>query len=186
MALTTEAAPPEGIETVRRSLMLNASPAAVNAAGAADGAKGVEVLKPYPLYTSGLRELLAGRFLESARRTSWQYVVVIGGEPLQLAEVRGSENFAGLFSEAVVDALLDVTNAAENLSFVQEANYELRILRAPDLYLTAVWLHREGEDWLLPVRPAPARLQAGSILNEAQLVRALRPLAEARSTAAVE
>ncbi|HEX2831567.1 MAG TPA: hypothetical protein VHW00_01050 [Thermoanaerobaculia bacterium] len=178
MALKIEAAPERGLEVVRENLMLPHHHG-FEAMNVIDGEPSVRILTPYPIYTARLSSLLAGTFLKSAQVTSWQYVIVNAGRVLAEVAAAGLE-FSSLQNGPVADALLDAIRAAENLELTRTKDYELRILRAPELYLLAVWLYSAAESWLLPIRPAPVGLQPGALLSESQLVEALHPLAERR------
>lgn len=180
MALILQPAPPAGYDAVRDNLMVGSpqDPAAARDV-LEGGVSDVQVLDPYPVYTGDARALRDGNLLGNARLTAWHYVVV-DGSSLQLAEVAGEASFASFQPEEATDALLDVMEAAEKLDFVKKADYDLRILRVPEMYFTAVWLHRDGDDWLLPVRPAPTTLQPGAIMREAAVAQALAPIANTR------
>jgi hypothetical protein len=178
MALTIPQAPARGAELVQENLMLRLDDS-IAAAHAIDGSPAVQILPPYPVYTADLSGVLDGTFLTGSRLTAWQYVIM-NGTVLGVAEVAAEMAFASHEPAPVADALLDVIRAAENLEMVAGGDFELRLLRAPELYFVAVWLHRADIDWLLPVRPAPAGLQAGSRLSVDQVLEALRPLAKIR------
>lgn len=180
MALTIQNGPNTGESIVLDNVFFDRpdSPAmAVDYAG--DAGPSIEVSKGYPVYNSDILAILEKKLLDAARPTSWQYVVRKNAA-FRLAEISNEARFVSSQSQDLTEALLDVIDAAERLDLVQQSDYELRILRVPEVYLNAVWLHAKEQDWLLPVRPAPKPLQAGSILTEAQLVFALTPFATMR------
>lgn len=51
--------------------------------------------------------------------------------------------------------------------------FELRILRIPEVYLMAVWLHAREFDLVVPLKPAPAGLLAGQEYSVRGLATAL-------------
>jgi hypothetical protein len=143
----------------------------------------LQIALPHPLYTAKIGDL-DGKFLASARRTAWQYVVVEGESPHSVAETRwrastGSLVYAARYSRGYAEEMVRTIGTAEALPEVAAADYELRILRAPSLSLLAVWLHGP-KDLILLIRRAPATLKDNVLITESELTAALRPLAEQR------
>ena len=60
---------------------------------------------------------------------------------------------------------------------VAGADYELRLLKVPAVYLVALWLHRGGEDILIPMGDPPGSLKANRPYSEADVIAALRDIA---------
>jgi hypothetical protein len=144
---------------------------------------GLQIARPYPLYTTSLTHLEHG-FLDSARLTAWQYVIIDGGSPHAVAETRCKEStvsvcYAALYGISYAEEMVRTIGEAELVPQVATADYELRILRAPSLSLLAVWLHGPT-DLLLPINPTPAKLKPLVPITEVELIAALKPLAEIR------
>ena len=57
---------------------------------------------------------------------------------------------------------MDALGTAESLEMVASAPVELRLLRVPALYLSALWLHGE-RDVFIALAPAPPPLEAGAV-----------------------
>jgi hypothetical protein len=139
--------------------------------------------EPHPVYVATLDDLAAGKLLGAAKRMSWRYLLVQGESAVAEAELsvghaRGKTlAFLGLthgpFSEATVEAL----HAAEALPEVASADYELRLLKVPAVYLVALWLHRKAEDILIPMGKPPGGLKENKPYSEAQVIAALRETA---------
>jgi hypothetical protein len=72
---------------------------------------------------------------------------------------------------------------AEEIAAASHRDYELRLLRIPALYTTAVWLNAPDDDVLIPAAPAPAPLAANESYDEEGFTSALQPLAETRNSA---
>jgi len=139
--------------------------------------------EPHPVYIATLDDLAAGKLLGAARKTSWRYLLVqgesaVGEAELSAGRIKGKElAFLGLthgpFSAATVEAL----RTAEDLPEVARADYELRLLKVPAVYLMALWLHRKGEDILIPMGNPPGGLKENKPYSEAEVIVALRETA---------
>ncbi len=193
MSIRLQSAPASGRELVRDNLRLgmNAVAAAVPQAGvlamaanAAPAAVFDEINASYPIYTASSERLADGTFLTSAELTAWQYVIGPDDGLQGLAEVaavdgvRPSLSYAAYYEASSAQRLLEVIRRAD--AEAETGDYDLRILRAPDLFLVAVWLHAEdGNDVLLPVN-APSVLRGAERLRADELTAALQPLAQVR------
>jgi hypothetical protein len=139
--------------------------------------------EPHPVYIATLDDLAAGKLLGAAKKTSWRYLLVqgesaVGEAELSAGRIKGKDlAFLGLthgpFSAATVEAL----RTAEDLPEVARADYELRLLKVPAVYLMALWLHRKGEDILIPMGNPPGGLKENKPYSEAQVIAALRETA---------
>jgi hypothetical protein len=181
MAIHISPAPAEGANVVQRNL----TPPRTRAMGMAATTRGSSrTMKPYPIFSADLEDVLDDDpgLLASARLTSWQYVVFEGETVVALAEVTHVKplRYASGQSPVVAEAVLKAIRKAEELDAVEKADYELRILRVPELYLLAVWLHGRSEDLLIPVRPFTKTSSDRVSFSEEQMVEILRPLAQVR------
>ncbi len=147
---------------------------------------------PHPVYVATLDDLAAGKLLAAAKQTGWRYLLAQNDEVVGEAEVaaertapkgaKGAKRtkkpglvFAGLTHGPFTDATVDGLHAAERLPQVEKADYELRLLKVPAVYLVALWLHSVSEDILVPLGQTPAGLKKNKPYTEASVIRALRP-----------
>jgi len=145
--------------------------------------------EPHPVYVATLDDLAAGKLLANAKQTAWRYLLVQHDEVVAEAELtagrgaaKGAKSarhknleFAGLTHGPFVGATVDGLHMAENLPQIAKADYELRLLKVPAVYLVALWLHRGDEDILVPIGQPPAGLKKNKAYTEAGVIRALRP-----------
>jgi len=145
--------------------------------------------EPHPVYVATLEDLAAGKLLANAKQTGWRYLLVQHDEVVAEAELTASRStakgaksarsqhleFAGLTHGPFVGATVDGLHMAENLPQIAKADYELRLLKVPAVYLVALWLHRNDEDILVPIGQPPTGLKKNKAYNEAAILRALRP-----------
>ena len=145
--------------------------------------------EPHPVYVATLDDLAAGKLLAAAKQTGWRYLLAQNDEIVAEAELtegrhaakaaKGAKRedlaFAGLTHGPFTGATVDGLHAAERLPQVEKADYELRLLKVPAVYLVALWLHGADEDLLVPLGPPPAGLKKNKAYTEAAVLRALRP-----------
>ena len=144
--------------------------------------------EPHPVYVATLDDLVAGKLLAGAKQTSWRYLLVQGDAPVAEAELaaarRGKQRakgedleFLGLTHGPFTRATVDALSAAEQLPQVARADYELRLLKVPAVYLVALWLHGDDQDILVPVGDPPAGLERNKPYSEQEILVALRDVA---------
>jgi hypothetical protein len=144
--------------------------------------------EPHPVFVATLDDLVAGKLLAAAKQTSWRYLLVQGDAPVAEAELAAARpgkqrakgkdlEFLGLTHGPFTKATVDALSAAEELPQVARADYELRLLKVPALYLVALWLHGADEDILVPIGDPPGGLEKNKPYSEAEIVRALRDTA---------
>ena len=150
-------------------------------AGAAD----VALVTPHAVYTATLDDALAGGVVARATHTDWRYLVQAGERTVALADATTdpaapavTQLGEGPFGPATARAI----NTPEALPQVRTGHYELRTLRVPALNVVAVWLHG-ADDLLIPLEPAGAGLQAGTVYDAARFEEALRAAAAVRAAA---
>lgn len=158
MALTFQSAPAAGIDVIRKHMtdlvLEDETLFAVESAAA-----NLTIAPGLPVYTATLRTFLGDGFPATLLRTAWHYLILDGDVPRAVAELAvDPENEAKLrpaslknarYAERAVAALA----VAEAVPQLVENDYDLRILRVPGIYLTAVWLSRERGGFLIPVAP---------------------------------
>jgi hypothetical protein len=143
----------------------------------------------HPVYFVPLDALTEGKLLKAAKQTSWRYLLVKGSAAIAEAELSSGSRSAktgksrsldflsftrGPFASATVDAL----HAAERLPQVARADYELRLLNIPAVYLVALWLHAAKDDILIPMGDPPAGLKRNEPYTEPAVIAAVRDSAE--------
>jgi hypothetical protein len=144
--------------------------------------------EPHPVFVATLDDLVAGKLLAAAKQTSWRYLLVQGDAAVAEAELgavrRGKQRtkgkdleFLGLTHGPFTKATVDALGAAEQLPQVARADYELRLLKVPAVYLIALWLHGGDQDILVPIGDPPGGLEKNKPYSEAQVVSALRDIA---------
>jgi hypothetical protein len=158
--------------------------------GLSEEAPRFEIAVPHPIYTVTADAFVRGELLASAQPTAWQYVITVDDEPFGVAEVAWNEkrrfaSYASMSPRQSAEQIIDAIARAERLPQVQDREYELRMLRAPGLYLFAVWLaatKRLGQDdnLLLPIEPVPVVLGRTRIFTEKSLTASMQTLAKTR------
>lgn len=150
----------------------------------------IELTQALPLYTADTRDFLGGPFSKSKDipHTAWEIPLRRGSEPYAAFELRIEHNpqggtsyeNAGLaFGQHAVSLERAVQSA--RLHAEGDEEYEVRLLRAPTLYLYGVWLKGGSEDLLIPIRPAPLQIGEKEVLSAKAASDALHNLAVERS-----
>lgn len=145
--------------------------------------------EPHPVYVATLDDLAAGKLLDAAKQTGWRYLLVQHDTAVAEAEVgtrrtgaRGAKGgkleFLGLTHSPFTGATIEALTAAERMPKVAKADYELRLLKVPAVYLIALWLHGRDADILVPMGDPPGGLKKNRAYSEASVIRALRSTVE--------
>jgi hypothetical protein len=151
--------------------------------------KSITVLPPQPIYTATIEDLLKGQLFEHPRLMAWQYILRQGDVLRGSAEVAVAPTKAGEGETLEYSAyqtgpfprlVLDAVSFATTLPSVATADYKVRILRLPWVFLAAVWLARQNDDLLIPLRPVPHSLEEKRVYREAELTSALSAIASQR------
>jgi hypothetical protein len=82
--------------------------------------------------------------------------------------------FLGLTHSPFTAATIEALTVAERMPKVAKADYELRLLKVPAVYLIALWLHGGDADILVPMGDPPGGLKKNKAYSEAGVIRALR------------
>ncbi|HEV8263174.1 MAG TPA: hypothetical protein VGQ19_20745 [Burkholderiales bacterium] len=141
--------------------------------------------EPHPVYYVPLDALAGGKLLDAATQTSWRYLLVQDDAAVAEAELsvgrRGAKGaaakpleFLGLTHGPFTGATVEALGAAEQLPQVASADYELRLLKIPAVYLAALWLHGAKDDILIPMGNPPGGLKKNKAYTEAAVIKALR------------
>ena len=70
--------------------------------------------------------------------------------------------------------------ASREMPEVADEDVEVRLLTVPGLNLTALWLHGDTRDLLVPIAPAPAGVEAGRQHDARELLESLTEQARER------
>ena len=138
---------------------------------------------PHHVYSLGLSDLADGAPLEAATFVGLRFIVMDGDKPIASAELgddlRGFQASEGRLVESTATAIAQAEADPE----LGDASYEVRLLRIPALYFTAVWLKNDNGrtgDLVIPLNPAPTQFEAGRKYRAAEIVRPLAEGARAR------
>ena len=151
--------------------------------------------EPHAVYFVPLDALAQGTLLAAATQTSWRYLLVQDDEPIAEAELSvGSSGakagkstkraglkplqFLGLTHGPFTGATVEALHAAERMPKVAAADYDMRLLKIPAVYLAALWLHADNDDILIPMGNPPAGLKKNRPYTEKAVIKALQPVAE--------
>jgi hypothetical protein len=182
MPIIFEDPPADGMALIRRHVPYLL--AADGITDVFDGAhKPFRVARPQPIYTTTAQNVLDGSALDGARLSGWQYVILTDDAVFATAEIGDKEGemmFTVLRFQAYSRPVADALHTAEELPEIAAADYELRILRSPDVDLRALWLHGPA-DILIPIARVPTGIHANVTYGQEALTQALRPLASRRS-----
>jgi hypothetical protein len=145
--------------------------------------------EPHPVFYAPLDALADGKLLDAATQASWRYLLVQGDAAIAEAELsagrRGAKGagtkpleFLGLTQGPFTAATIEALGTAEQLPQVAAADYELRLLKVPAVYLVALWLHGAKDDILVPMGDPPGGLKRNRAYTEAAVIKALRGIVE--------
>jgi hypothetical protein len=176
--------PDDVVEAVRLTVGRRSRPRARRlrrALGAAPAPASVST--PQRVYAVGLEALAGppGTIEDAARPTGWRFLVERPQAPIAAAEVHDATRAtvpAQLTEGAHVRSTAAGLRAAEGLAPVQDAEFELRLLRVPALHLLAHWLHAtDRDDLFVPIAPAPRPFDAARAYPEREFAEAAAALA---------
>ncbi len=182
MPLLTEK-PPKGFEKV-----LDASVAELVGHGAVPlgTRERAAVSAPVRVHHLGADAVAAGKGLAAAQPTGWLATLTTDGEVRGTIELtppkpgrKGAGPPAGLSFAGFATGPLHrglAAAIAEAAKTAGQSKVEVSVVRAPALYLLALWLRDETGDRLVPIAPSPPPLRAGEAYPAD---RALAMLAEA-------
>lgn len=137
------------------------------------------ISEPIPNFYVGPADLEAGGFLASARPGGWTYLFTHGTAAAGAAGVIGDPKnptalrFNGLYETNFTSETLEALRRANQLSAVRASDYEVRRLDCPPIHYVAVWLHRNGDDIIMPLPPTFNRWNAYQAYSEDQMLKLL-------------
>jgi hypothetical protein len=139
---------------------------------------------PHEVYTLALNELV-GRDdpLPAARPVGWRYMLSNEGQVVTSAMTTlnqdGEHRFALFNNGPYVGGTVAALAEAAELPEAADQDMEVRLLTVPALHLTAVWLHGDQDDVLMPLTPAPPSVTPGQPYPAGELLATLREPARA-------
>lgn len=140
---------------------------------------------PLPVYHVGADALAEQRGLAAAAHVGWITTVRNGSEvmgSLELAPKRRAKagvppvKFTSFAQGPLHRGIANAVEAARKV--VGRRKVRARLLRAPAVYLLALWLTDGDSDTLVPISPAPAPLKAGEAMPAAEALAALAATAK--------
>lgn len=174
----------ESVETVRSHLSALASRTAFrNRALTRANPAGLALAAPHNVYSLGLSDLAGGVPLEAAKLVALRFIVMDGDKPIASAELADDLTGFQASEGRLVQSTATAIEHAEADSELGNANYEVRLLRIPALYFTALWLKNQDggmADVVTPLNPAPAPFEAGRKYGPAEILVQLAEVARAR------
>src|SRR5689334_1232278 len=186
MSIRIAEAPSAGLDLVRKNAIFDDG-LVENVFEIAGKSHEPEIRKPHPVYTATIQGLHDGNFLQSAKLSAWQYLILRDGAPHSLCEVAANDrggpagmayaaHYARSYAAAVAAAMAKAIDAVSHADTL----YDVRLLRAPALSLRAIWLHSDHDDLVLPIARVPVDLEPGEPVSEESLKAALQSLADKR------
>jgi hypothetical protein len=185
MSLTFATPPPDGLAALKQGLEMIRAAQQLDPNGARDLALAAtqSVTRPFPVYELGLDDLASGKGLEAAFLVAWRYLLAANDQIHQAAEIfpdpqSGGSRF-GFLTTGYVQGVEEAFRLAEQLPAVGKNPYEIRVLRAPALYVVALWLKdlQGDEDRFIVIPPAFAPVQVLHPYSTEELLALLHPLA---------
>jgi hypothetical protein len=136
------------------------------------------LVAPHRMYTLPL-DAVAEKGLGAATPAGWRFLVMDKDRVVASAELAGDSGENPLLNGGpYVGSTAAAIDDMERLPELAEAEFELRILKVPALYVVAAWLVGEGQ-LLVPLEPAPSFLEPGKPYSEGDFVAALAGPAQA-------
>ncbi|MFE7548632.1 hypothetical protein [Streptomyces gardneri] len=138
---------------------------------------------PHEVYVLDLPDVLGDDPLAGARLTGWRYLLsdqqqVISSAMTVLTDT-GEHRFALFNRGPYVAGTVTALRTATDLPEVASQDMRVRLLTVPALNLTAIWLHGEEADLLIPMAPVPKDLTSGQPYPAATVLATLREPAQA-------
>lgn len=142
----------------------------------------------HPIYDMSLKDIGAGKNLDSANYTSSRYLIAQDANALAAAEVSTKNEsstcssttlkaintgpFVGGFEQAIRDAESIYSRDKDK----EKLEYTCQILRIAPMYVMALWLKPKGceESIIMPIQPAPAFL-CQQTYSEQEFLKSLKP-----------
>jgi hypothetical protein len=142
----------------------------------------------HQVFSLGATDIAQGSHIERAKLVAWRFLLQNGAKTIGAAELAcdsrgGNLRFSSLDTGPFAQATRNAVDQAERLNSVRDGRYELRVLRAPAIYVMALWLKNlQGpQDIVIPIQAGsrgPASAGGAPLPQSAgEFVRSLRPVA---------
>jgi len=177
MPITLRQAPPGALDALRHGFAGVRHDAESFARGAPEAE--AEAAAPHPVYSVDVEDLARGRLLGAAMLVGWRYLILEDEDAVAVGTVmeeeEGELELAALDQGRLVGLSLESIAAAESAEAVSSKDYELRYLEILPLYFTAIWLHAEDDDLLVPLDDhADAGVSAHGLHTEETILKMLQ------------
>lgn len=131
--------------------------------------------EPHDVYVAQLSDVAGGAL--NARKTGSRFLLVDGARAVADIEFDNQSTFAGLHQGPFVAATVKgLMCAVDNQKYTAE--YELRFLKVPALYLMCLWFVNATDQLFMPLEPAPHGVEPCRLYSEKDLLNAVAPLAK--------
>jgi hypothetical protein len=187
MAIRLREPPPGAYQQVAQALSdISGQPGVGDRLNRVTDPSRINTALPHTVYTLTNADILGDARLAKARCVAWRFLVQDGARTIGALEfssdIRGERLRQPSFDTGpFADETRQAADRAEMLSAVRVNDFELRVLRAPAVYLMALWLKAlgGGEDIVVPLNPGgpnrPPATAGGSFpLSPRDLLRQLR------------
>jgi hypothetical protein len=118
----------------------------------------VDVSTPHQVFVLGPDDIEDDGALQRAQPVGWRFLLESGGNVIAGAEVSETPERTfppSFYRSSSVGATATAINTARALPQLEAAGFDLRLLRIPELYQVALWLHSPHTDLLIPLAPSP-------------------------------
>jgi hypothetical protein len=140
----------------------------------------------HEFFNCELNDCAAGNAIKKARHTGWRLVVDRDEDDAVSVEIGIDQDdnpaFNGINMGPYVAATkLALSSAAKTIP--EQHDLLVRMLRLPQIYVYALWLHDEANannDVIIPMAPAPAELPSGQTMTVAAFEDVIADLAKER------
>ena len=143
----------------------------------------IDLSRPHQVFSIDLHDLVGNDPLDQAKSIAWRYMLMNGTDAVASAELTtetgGSAEYAGFFKSQFDRATIEAVNRMEG-KLHEDRDYEMRLLRIPEIYVIAVWLHSDVSDEFLPLEGVPPELEQFAIYDRAAMSSALKTLGAAK------
>jgi hypothetical protein len=150
---------------------------------------GASAPPPLPVYPFALDDLAAGRDPRGESQVAWVFLLVVNDQAVRTAEVVPAPDGKGFAFAAISAAEATAINqgiaVAEADKATAKDDYELRLVRVPALYVTALWLKHAvaRNDRFVVIPPVPDGFHAYAVTTAADFLQTLRAAALRRQQA---
>jgi len=115
----------------------------------------IDLARPYPVYMSALSSFRDGSFIQKATLVRWAFIILEDNQPAGTVEIAGDAVPEAIDAYTAkkaghANALVRCIAAAEAFCSKDRSRYDVRILRIPAIYFTAIWLHHPRHDHFFP------------------------------------